>query len=69
MDVSLARLIEALLASARRRLSLILVPILVFAGFSILAATLWPRLYASTALLMLQEHGLPNQFCNIGMVR
>ena len=57
MDVSLARLIEALLASARRRLSLILVPILVFAGFSILAATLWPRLYASTALLMLQEHG------------
>lgn len=55
MNLSIAELIEAVLAAALRRKQLIIWPIVFFSALCILAVLFWPRTYVTSALLMLQE--------------
>lgn len=55
MNLSIAGLIEIVLAAALRRKQLILWPIIFFSALAVLAVFFWPRSYATSALLMLQE--------------
>lgn len=57
MNMSIAEVIEVLIAAALRRKRLIIVPILLFSALAGLAVVAWPRMYAAHALLMLQERG------------
>ena len=57
MNVSIAEQARYLLEAAWRRRFLILAPIAVFFVVSALVAAYWPRMYASSLLLMLQERG------------
>lgn len=56
VNISLSRFIAELLAAGRRRWLLIIIPIVIFSIFSVIVAKYWPRIYTSTALLMLQEN-------------
>jgi len=55
VGVNVREFIEILLTVARRRWLVILLPILVFAGLSVLAVKYWPRTYITRTLVMLQE--------------
>jgi len=55
VGVSVREFIEILLTVARRRWLVILLPILIFTGLSVLAAKYWPQTYIARTLIMLQE--------------
>lgn len=55
MSISIAELLEILVAAVWRRWRLIVLPILIFGALSVAAVLLWPLQYQAHALLMLQE--------------
>jgi capsular polysaccharide biosynthesis protein len=60
VSIGISELIEILLAAAWRRRWLLLIPLLAFLGISAVAAALWPRMYSSQILIMLQEREVTN---------
>lgn len=57
MNVTIAEFIEILLAAVWRRRRLIVIPIMLFTALAALAVVVWPRMYTTRTLLMLQERG------------
>ena len=55
MGTNVREFIQILLAVAQRRWLLILLPIVLFIGLSVLAGIFWPRTYVARTLIMLQE--------------
>ena len=55
MTVNVSEFLQILLTVAWRRKLLIIFPILIFAGLSVVAARYWPRTYIAQTLIMLQE--------------
>ena len=55
MNLSVAEIFSILLAAGVRRRRLIVIPIVIFSILAVVAACIWPRMYAARTLLMLQE--------------